>query len=56
VRFVLVSAVVDATPRIIDVGGRERASRRRGGGRNRNRNRRERAAAEKAAFVDKTDR
>jgi hypothetical protein len=50
----LVSAVVDATPRIIDVGGRERASRRRGGGRNRNR--RERAAAEKAAFVDKTDR
>jgi hypothetical protein len=54
VRFGLVSAVVDATPRIIDVGGRERASRRRGGGRNRNR--RERAAAEKAAFVDKTDR
>lgn len=53
-RFGLVSAVVDATPRIIDVGGRERASRRRGGGRNRNR--RERAAAEKAAFVDKTDR
>lgn len=53
-RFGLVSAVVDATPRIIDVGGRERASRRRGGGRNRNK--RERAAAEKAAFVDKTDR
>lgn len=53
-RFGLVSAVVDATPRIIDVGGREKASRRRGGGRNRNR--RERAAAEKAAFVDKTDR